>query len=175
MKIPKGYSGFTLIELLIVIAVIGVLAAVILVALNPLEQIARGRDSGRKNTLSQLVTALQSYAATNGAYPSWYYMATLTQSGELKALPPLISYSSGIPKCVYNDHSSRGYCYNNTGSPPSDAVIYTVLESRSERAKCASGLSAYFYWSSSLGRSSVVCTSVAEPLPINGSGLTFVN
>lgn len=165
--------GFTLIELLIVIAVIGVIASVILITLNPLEQIARGRDAGRKSTLSQLVTSLQSYAVTNGTYPSWYYMATLTSSGELKAQPPLIPYQ-GVGKCTYNDHSYQGYCYNAWVNF-SRAVVYTVLESVAERSKCASGLSAYFYWSSELGRSSVVCTNAAEPLTYTGAGLTFVN
>ena len=40
-------KGFTLIELLIVIAILGVLAVVILVAINPQEQLARGRGGGR--------------------------------------------------------------------------------------------------------------------------------
>jgi prepilin-type N-terminal cleavage/methylation domain-containing protein len=39
--------GFTLIELLIVIAILGVLAVVVLVAINPIEQLARTRDGGR--------------------------------------------------------------------------------------------------------------------------------
>ena len=43
--------GFTLIELLIVIAVLGVLAAVVLVAIDPGQQLARGRDSGRKPSI----------------------------------------------------------------------------------------------------------------------------
>ena len=65
----KLSKGFTLIELLIVIAVIGVLAAVILVAIDPIEQLARGRDAGRKSTNVQLGRALEAFYANTGSYP----------------------------------------------------------------------------------------------------------
>ncbi|EKD87098.1 MAG: hypothetical protein ACD_37C00044G0003, partial [uncultured bacterium] len=42
-------SGFTLIELLIVITILGILATAVLAAINPLEQISRGRDTGSKS------------------------------------------------------------------------------------------------------------------------------
>ncbi|MBU4016638.1 prepilin-type N-terminal cleavage/methylation domain-containing protein, partial [Patescibacteria group bacterium] len=44
-------KGFTLIELLIVIAVLGILATGVLIALDPIEQINRGRDSGRVSSV----------------------------------------------------------------------------------------------------------------------------
>ena len=45
--------GFTLIELLIVMAILGVLAVVVLVAINPIQQLARTRDTGRKSGVTQ--------------------------------------------------------------------------------------------------------------------------
>lgn len=44
MKNIKNF-GFTLIELLIVMAILGVLAVVVLVAINPVQQLARTRDA----------------------------------------------------------------------------------------------------------------------------------
>lgn len=63
------HLGFTLIELLIVIGVIGILAASILIIINPFGQFAKARDAGRKQTLKQLANALEGYMIKNGSYP----------------------------------------------------------------------------------------------------------
>ena len=58
----KNYlKGFTLIELLIVIAILGVLAVVVLVAINPVQQLARTRDAGRKSSVAQIGHAVAAY------------------------------------------------------------------------------------------------------------------
>ena len=62
-------GGFTLIELLIVIAVAGVLATIVLLAVNPGKQLARARDASRKQNLAALSKALGEYYTVNGAYP----------------------------------------------------------------------------------------------------------
>lgn len=62
-------QGFTLIELLIVIAVIGILAAVLVVVLNPNTQIKKARDAGRKSALKQLQSTLEQYNSDTGSYP----------------------------------------------------------------------------------------------------------
>lgn len=54
-------DGFTLIELLIVIAVLGILSAVVLVAINPVQQVRRARDSQAKSDIGQIATALETY------------------------------------------------------------------------------------------------------------------
>lgn len=59
--------GFTLIELLVVISVIGLLASVILIALNGVR--AKARDAKRKADLRQISTALEFYYDKNGSYP----------------------------------------------------------------------------------------------------------
>ena len=59
-------KGFTIVELLIVIVVIGILAAITLVAYNGLQQ--RARDTQRKSDLAAIARALQVYAVDNGNY-----------------------------------------------------------------------------------------------------------
>ena len=47
-------KGVTLIELLVVVVVIGVLASVVLMVINPLTQFKKGRDTRRKSDLAQI-------------------------------------------------------------------------------------------------------------------------
>lgn len=58
-------KGFTLIELLVVIGVIGILAAVVLVAVNPGRQFASARDTQRRADLYSITNAIYQYAAEN--------------------------------------------------------------------------------------------------------------
>ena len=61
-------SGFTIIELLIVIVVIGILAALILVAYGNIQ--ARAQSSVTKNIVQQYTKALMAYKVDNGHYPT---------------------------------------------------------------------------------------------------------
>ncbi len=66
----KTYNkqGFTIVELLIVIVVIGILAAITIVAFNGVQ--GRARDSQRIQDMQSIVKALEIYKATNGSYPA---------------------------------------------------------------------------------------------------------
>jgi type II secretion system protein G len=61
-------QGFTLIELLVVIAIIGLLASVVLLALNSAR--AKARDAKRLADVKQLSSALELYNNDRSAYPS---------------------------------------------------------------------------------------------------------
>lgn len=69
--IPSWRKGFTLIELLVVIGIIGILAAVVLVAVNPGRQFASARDTQRRSDLYSVTNAVYQYAAeNNGSLPA---------------------------------------------------------------------------------------------------------
>src|SRR5688572_8394818 len=68
-KISKR-AGFTLIELLVVIGIIGILAAIVLVAVNPGRQFAQARDAQRRADLLGITNAVYQFAAEhNGNLP----------------------------------------------------------------------------------------------------------
>ncbi|MFA5099037.1 MAG: type II secretion system protein [Candidatus Paceibacterota bacterium] len=77
-------KGFTLIELVIVIAILAILAAVVVLTLNPAQLMAQARDSQRISDLGSVKSAIALYLAT-AASPAItagpYAMASTTCEG----------------------------------------------------------------------------------------------
>jgi prepilin-type N-terminal cleavage/methylation domain-containing protein len=93
MQKLKSQLGFTMIELLIVITILGILAVAVLSAINPIEQINRGRDTGSQSDTEQFLSAVDRYNAFQGYYP-WQLDADDTETS-IMGDNPIIDGVSG--------------------------------------------------------------------------------
>lgn len=80
-SIKKGDKGFTLIELLIVIGIIGILAAIILVAVDPAKRLKQSRNARRFAETNAILNAILNYTVDyKGTLPSAVLSATTGQA-----------------------------------------------------------------------------------------------
>lgn len=86
IKAMKAEKGFTIVELLIVIVVIGILAAIVIVSFNGVQQ--RANTTASKSAASTVQKKAEAYNALNATYP--------TSSGEFNAYPESALTNSGV-------------------------------------------------------------------------------
>ena len=64
-NLTKKNKGFTLIEILVVIGIIAILAAIVLIAINPAKQFAQARNSQRVSNTNAILNAIGQRMADN--------------------------------------------------------------------------------------------------------------
>ena len=102
-------QGFTLIELLIIIAIIAILAAGVIIAVNPGKQFKEARNTTRWSHMNAIANAIYTYTIGHqGNYPPCIpdYPNTVKADDCADDLVP--TYISSIPK---DPQSDSGYYY----------------------------------------------------------------
>jgi prepilin-type N-terminal cleavage/methylation domain-containing protein len=67
----NGNKGFTLIEILLVVAAIGILAGIVILAINPNKQLGETRNAQRKADVNTILNAVYQYIIdSNGVIPA---------------------------------------------------------------------------------------------------------
>ena len=137
----KLIKGFTLIELLIVIAIIGVLAALLMANFVGVRQ--RGRDAQRKSDLRQIQSALELYRADESSYP-----AALPACGT--ALTGSVSSNVYVQKLPCDPITGVTYSYTPSGTPPMSYELIACLENVNDSQKDSANTCGTNGWSLTL-------------------------
>jgi prepilin-type N-terminal cleavage/methylation domain len=96
IKNLKDQKGFTIVELLIVIVVIGILAAIVIVAFNGVQ--SRANKTAAEQAATQVAKKAEAYNAVNSAYPTSTTQFNSESESKLEGITLTSTLASGTGK-----------------------------------------------------------------------------
>ncbi len=170
----KQELAFTLIELLIVIRVLGILDAGLLAAVDPFEQLKKGRDGSTRNQVVELQNAYIRYYATHGDLPWKNGSCTLE---EISSSPQTLSVVStaGCLAPLISDGELKSDFMTAIGGGATSIYVYSptvvsLVACFSPGSKSVYADEATRYSSGGVDLSASTCTSLNKKGSVNGPG-----
>lgn len=116
-------AGFSLVELLMAMAIVGVLAGLVIVAINPTKQMADARNTQRKFDVNTILNAFSQYSVDSGGFfqPKKVDGIPLIENCKVSTTPkklckPATLHGSGSGmcgdaaiQCVFSRHLTGAY------------------------------------------------------------------
>jgi len=118
-------KGFTIVELILVVALVGILSAILVSTINVGRQRDYANDGVRRQNLMDLVQALETYSASERSYPD--------EGGVNNPLD--VSATDNVLAAFYVEAWPSGYVYNEDGS---DFSIHILMGSSTNYFKYSS-------------------------------------
>ena len=127
-------KGFTLLEILLVIAAIGILAAIVLIAINPTRQINQARQASINSEKNAIAKAIEQYVIDNQTYP-----ADITETSKAicnnTVTTNCANLSSLVPTYIANIPSGNTY----TVAKGNDGRAYVNTTETAANLTCPTG------------------------------------
>lgn len=150
----KQEKGFTIVELLIVIVIIGILAAITVVAYNGIQN--RANDAAVQSNLDAIGKQIRIYYAREGRFPKGFADLDDTTNIQIK-----------VTKSAYGNHMVSGganynllYCWPNSAAPESFALIASSKSGKVFQYKNGTTEVGYAF----AGGSIAICTSAGNTM-----------
>lgn len=159
MAIFNLRRGFTLIELLITIAVLGILATGVLVALDPIDRINQANDARVISGVGLLGRAAETYSTLRGGvYPA--SEAQLVATGDLRSgMNPPSGYAYFVIGADIAGDEDVGCTGGPSGNTCENVIVIANLISKRYRSVCTNPALPFQRFQSVNGKTCQVCAN----------------